>query len=196
MKITNLKKRFNGKLVVDLPHLTVEQGKMYVLWGQNGFGKSTFFRLLTGILQPDEGVVENNMSISYQPQNPYIFKYNCLQNVMLGTKAGNTTKALEILDYLGLSDKLETNAHSLSGGQKQCMFLARSLLTDGQLLLLDEPFSAIDATRCGDIAKFTLDNCISRGRTLMIVVHNYELLDIFGQNRLVFNETGKIDVTS
>ena len=192
MQITNLKKSFDGRLVVDLERLNVEQGEVYVLWGQNGFGKSTFFRLLAGILEADEGEIENRMSISYQPQNPYIFKYNCLKSTMLGSKSKDTHEAIELLNYLGLGDRLDVNASSLSGGQRQCMFLARSLLTDGELLLLDEPFSAIDALRNDEIAAFTLEYCRKRGRTLMIVVHSYELLEIFGGNRILFSESGKV----
>jgi len=194
MKITNLKKSFSGRLVVDLPSFTIEKGKIYVLWGQNGFGKSTFFRLLAGILKPDEGVIEDCLSISYQPQNPYIFNYDCHKSVMLGSKTKDTAKALEILEYLGLSDRLDVKARSLSGGQRQCMFLARSLLTDGELLMLDEPFSAIDAIRSDDIARYTLEYCKKQGRTLMVVVHKYELLDIFGENRLIFSQTGRVSV--
>ena len=194
MEIKNLKKSFGDKLVVDLPFFSIQKGQIYVLWGQNGFGKSTFFKLIAGILPPDEGTIENPMTISYQPQNPYLFKYSCIESAMLGSKSKDKTRALELLNHFGLSDRLGVNAHSLSGGQKQCMFLARSLLTEGELLLLDEPFSAIDAIRNDEIAKFTLEYCKTKGRTLMVVVHKYELLDIFGKNRLIFSENGKIDV--
>jgi len=195
MIISNLKKSFGGKTVVDLPSLTVERGRVYVLWGQNGYGKSTFLKLLAGILPPDEGVIEDPLTISYQPQHPYIFKYNCLKSTLLGSKTGDAEKAKELLFRLGLGDKLQTSAHSLSGGERQCMFLARSLLTDGELLLLDEPFSAIDAIRNDEIARFTLDHCRRLGRALMVVVHKREHLDIFGQNRLAFSESGRITVT-
>jgi len=194
MNIKNLKKSFDGKTVVDLPFFSIKKGRTYVLWGNNGFGKSTFFRLISGILPPDEGIIESTMTVSYQPQNPYVFKYNCLDSVLLGSKSKDESRARELLDYLGLSDKLYVSARSLSGGQRQCMFLARSLLTDGELLLLDEPFSAIDAVRNDDIAKFTLEYCKNKGRALMVVVHKYELLDIFGQNRLIFSENGKINI--
>ena len=194
MKITNLKKSFGGRLVVDLPSFMIERGGIYVLWGQNGFGKSTFLRLLAEIIPPDEGIIEDRMTISYQPQNPYVFKYDCLQSVILGSKSKDTEEALYLLDYLGLSDRLDVRAKSLSGGQRQCMSLARSLLTDGDLLLLDEPFSAIDAIRSDEIARFTLEYCKKHGRTLMVVVHKYELLDIFGHNRLIFSESGRITV--
>ena len=194
MEIANLKKSFGGKTVVDLPFLSIQKGQIYVLWGQNGSGKSTFFRLISGVMPPDVGSFKNPLKINYQPQNPYIFKYNCIDSVMLGAKPKDKSRALELLDYLGLSNSLHVNARSLSGGQRQCMFLARSLLTDGELLLLDEPFSAIDAIRNDDIAKFTLEYCKNKGRTLMVVVHKYELLDIFGQNRLLFSENGKIDI--
>lgn len=196
MKITNLKKSFGGRLVVDLPSFTIERGGIYALWGRNGSGKSTFFRMLAGVLKPDEGIIEDPLPISYQPQYPYVFKYNCLQSVMLGSKKKDTKEALEILDFLGLSDRLDVCARSLSGGQRQCMFLARSLLTDGDLLLLDEPFSAIDAIRNDDIARYTLEYCIKQGRTLMVVVHKYELLDVFGQNRLIFSESGKVETNA
>jgi len=194
MTITNLKKSFDGKLVVNVPSFTIERGEIYVLWGRNGLGKSTFFRLLAGILQPDEGVIEDPLSISYQPQNPYVFKYNCLQSVMLGSKNKDTKEALNILEYLELSDMLNVRARLLSGGQRQCMFLARSLLTDGELLLLDEPFSSIDAIRNDDIARYTLDYCKKQGRTLMLVVHKHELLDVFGEHRLIFSDYGKVEI--
>ena len=194
MKITNLQKSFGGRKVVDLPSLTIEKGQTYVLWGQNGSGKSTFLRLISGILPPDDGVIENPMSVNYQPQNPYVFKYNCLDSVTLASGTKDQTRALELLGFFGLGDSLHVSAALLSGGQRQCMALARSLLTGGELLLLDEPFSAIDALRISDIARFTLEYCKNQGRTLMVVVHNRELLDIFGQNRLIFPENGEIKV--
>jgi ABC-type multidrug transport system ATPase subunit len=190
--ISNLKKSFGGRLVVDLPSLTIRTGDIFVLWGRNGYGKSTFLRLLAGVLPYDEGIIADKMPISYQPQNPYVFKYDCFDSVMLGSKSKDRDKALEFLDFLGLSDRLNVRARALSGGQRQCMFLARSLLTDGELLLLDEPFSAIDAIRCDDIAQFTLDVCKRQGRTLMVVIHKREHIGVFGNNLLVFSKTGRI----
>jgi len=193
MEITNLKKSFGEKTVVNLPALTVERGQVYVLWGRNGSGKSTFLRLLAGILLPDKGRIKNTMSVSYQPQNPYVFKLSCLESVLLGSQSRDIAKARELLDYFELSDSLDTGAHLLSGGQRQCMFLARSLLTDGELLLLDEPFSHIDAVRNDDIASFALEYCRRQGRALMVVVHKREQLKLFGQNRLIFSENGRIE---
>ncbi|MCL2153934.1 MAG: ATP-binding cassette domain-containing protein [Oscillospiraceae bacterium] len=192
MTVTNLKKSFGDRLIVDLPSLTINHGDVFALWGRNGYGKSTFLRLLAGVLPCDEGRIQDRMSISYQPQNPYIFKCDCLSSVMLGSKSKDRKRAIELLDYFGLSDRLDVRARALSGGQRQCMFLARSLLTEGELLLLDEPFSAIDAIRCDDIAQFTLDTCKNQGRTLMVVIHKREHLEIFGHKQLLFNETGKI----
>lgn len=181
-------------MIVNLPSLTIRRGEVYALWGRNGLGKSTFFRMLAGVLPPDEGIFENGMSVNYQPQHPYIFKGSCLENVLLGSKTKDTNTAVKLLEHLELADRLQVDAQLLSGGQKQCMFIARSLLTDGDLLLLDEPFSAIDAIRSDDIARFVLNYCKNQGRTLMVVVHKVELLDIFNENRLCFEDNGKIDI--
>ncbi|MCL2379542.1 MAG: ATP-binding cassette domain-containing protein [Coriobacteriia bacterium] len=194
MQITDLQKQFDGKIVTDIPSLAIELGASYVLWGANGTGKSTFLRLLAGILTSDSGTIEDPLSISYQPQHPYIFKMSCLQNVMLGLHEDRENDACEMLDCLGLAGQINASATSLSGGQLQRMFLARSLLGNSELLLLDEPFAAIDSDCADEIVRFTLAHCKEKGRTLMAAVNAQEHRDILGEYCLFFSSDGQVQL--
>jgi len=137
--------------------LTFSPGEKVALIGRSGCGKSTLLHMLAGLLIPSDGCVRINSHQVTRPsakwnmmfQKPSLYPWmNVQENVALGlTLAGQTDpeKIVGLLELVGLSDKAEENVQSLSGGQQQRVALARSLATSPELLLLDEPFSALDA---------------------------------------------------
>ncbi|MFD2043222.1 ABC transporter ATP-binding protein [Ornithinibacillus salinisoli] len=138
---------------------SVKEGEFIALVGPSGCGKSTILSIVAGIVQQTSGNVllnsepirRSELSIGYMLQQDYLFPWKTiLDNVLLGPKIRNTAteevkdKAIELLHEVGLSNVTNAYPDSLSGGMRQRVALVRTLITDPKVLLLDEPFSALD----------------------------------------------------
>jgi NitT/TauT family transport system ATP-binding protein len=166
--------------------LQIAPGEKVALIGRSGCGKSTLLHMLAGLLMPSKGCVRIHGHQVTRPsvkwnmmfQKPSLYPWmNVRQNAELGlvfAGARDESKIDRLLDLVGLSDKADASVQSLSGGQQQRVALARSLATSPDLLLLDEPFSALDAfTRASlqdEVAAIT-----SREKlTMVIVTHDID----------------------
>jgi len=166
--------------------LRIQPGEKIALIGRSGCGKSTLLHMLAGLLMPSEGCVRIHGHTITKPsakwnmmfQKPSLYPWMSVrQNVELGLVfAGrkDPDKVDRLLELVGLSDKADAHVQSLSGGQQQRVALARSLATSPELLLLDEPFSALDAfTRASlqdEVAKIVgLEQL-----TMVIVTHDID----------------------
>ena len=192
LTLSHVTKRFNGRAglvtAVEDINLQVKEGEFLVLVGPSGCGKSTLLSLLAGLEQVDEGSIKLDGADVVEPgrdrlvmfQQDALFPWlDALENVLFGlrlkpglTDAERTEAARYYLDLVGLADKEKAHPHELSGGMRQRVALARSLAPNPRVLLMDEPFSALDAlTRdqlYGDIQKiFT-----QRKKTIVLVTHN------------------------
>ena len=166
--------------------LTIEPGEKIALIGRSGCGKSTLLHMLAGLLMPSDGCVRINGRQVTKPsakwnmmfQKPSLYPWmNVRENAGLGlTFAGENDQAKidELLTMVGLDSKSEASVQSLSGGQQQRVALARSLATTPELLLLDEPFSALDAfTRSSlqdEVSRITTE----KNLTMVIVTHDID----------------------
>ncbi|MBR9828841.1 MAG: ABC transporter ATP-binding protein [Oceanospirillales bacterium] len=167
----------------------IEPGEMVALIGRSGCGKSTLLHMLAGLLIPSEGCVRIN---GHQVSKPSA-KWNMMfqkaslypwmsvkENAALGllfaglSKAEASDRVDELLDMVGLHDKKDVNVQSLSGGQQQRVALARSLATEPEVLLLDEPFSALDAFTRTALQEEVPAICRARGITMVIVTHDID----------------------
>ncbi len=153
MRTSRMQKQYGTSFVLDLPPLQFERGKIYALIGANGCGKSTFARLLAGFCENDAGQgggqgYSADWSIGFLPQKSYAFRMSVLQNLMIncadGTHDEGTERAELLLSALKLTDLKQTPAKKLSGGETARMALARLLMREYDLLLLDEPSAAMD----------------------------------------------------
>lgn len=138
--------------------LTINQGEFVVLVGPSGCGKSTILSALAGLIKPSEGEIKFNPSkinkkpsIGYMLQQDHLFPWRTiLENVFLGLEIqGNLTletkkRTEQLLDIYGLGDFKNHYPNQLSGGMRQRAALIRTLAIDPEILLLDEPFSALD----------------------------------------------------
>ena len=156
-------KHFDKFVAVEDINLTIDRGEFVAIMGTSGCGKTTTLRMLAGLEQPTAGTIRidgklmNNVR-PHERDTPMVWQslalfpfLNARENVEFGLKMRNQPadirrkKALDWLDRLGVAEFAERNVETLSGGQKQRVALARSLVTEPQLLLLDEPLSALDA---------------------------------------------------
>jgi len=166
--------------------LTIAPGEKVALIGRSGCGKSTLLHMLAGLLMPSEGCIRINKKQVTRPsakwnmmfQKPSLFPWmNVHQNASLGlTLAGqdDPNKIDELLDLVGLSDKSSAHVQSLSGGQQQRVALARSLATSPELLLLDEPFSALDAFTRASLQDEVTQIASLADLTMVIVTHDID----------------------
>jgi NitT/TauT family transport system ATP-binding protein len=144
--------------------VTIEPGEQVALIGRSGCGKSTLLHMLAGLLTPSEGCVRIHGKQVTKPsakwnmmfQRPSLYPWMSVKEnaalglLFAGEKKGIDERVDDLLRLVGLAELRDTNVQQLSGGQQQRVALARSLATEPELLLLDEPFSALDAfTRMG-----------------------------------------------
>ena len=144
IELTNLKKQYGARMVLDVPSLSVKSGACVALVGANGSGKTTLLRILAGQLKPTDGTFSAPQPVLYLPQRSYAFRGTVLQNVLIGTK-NKREEALSLLERMELTPLLQKSARSLSGGELQRLAFCRLMLRESALLLLDEPTSACDA---------------------------------------------------
>ncbi|PCI24330.1 MAG: ABC transporter [SAR324 cluster bacterium] len=176
-------------------NLRVEQGDYLIVLGPNGGGKSTFLKLLVGLLKPTKGQVflfdQDKKSqlkrVGYLPQhtnvNPH-FPISVQDVVVMGrlrnggqywfTRKQDRAHACEMLDSVGLVDFRDRRIGDLSGGQRQRVLIARALMTDPELLVLDEPTASIDAA--AKSAFYELLEKLNQSVTIIMVSHDLSII--------------------
>ena len=189
--------------------LQVAAGERIAIIGPSGAGKSTLLNLIAGFVLPTQGNIwlngENHTrSAPYERPVSMLFQENNLfphltvqQNLALGLKTNLKLTALEqdqieqVADAVGLTSFLSRLPNSLSGGQKQRVALARCLLRDKPILLLDEPFSALDPELRMDMLNLIDSLCHSKNLTLLLVTHQPS--ELTGKvDRMLRIENGRI----
>lgn len=148
VRATGVIKRFGGRTVLDGLSLDIRPGEFVALLGASGSGKTTFLRVLAGLADHDEGVVSTPRERTVVFQEPRLVSSKRVrENVTLGLrrKAATRAAAESALDEVGLTARARAWPTTLSGGEAQRVALARALVRRPGLLLLDEPFAALDA---------------------------------------------------
>jgi lipopolysaccharide export system ATP-binding protein len=161
----DLVKSYGGRRVVDGVSFTVDAGEIVGILGRNGAGKTTSFRMAIGMIAPERGSVEFDgrdvtrlpmyqharAGMGYLAQEPSVFqRLTCEQNLMAIlqtlplTGAQRSDRCNALLAQFGLEHKRRDEARTCSGGERRRLEIARALVTDPRLILLDEPFAAVD----------------------------------------------------
>jgi sulfate transport system ATP-binding protein len=217
MSITleNVTKRFGGgQVVVDRASLEVETGELFVLLGASGSGKSTILRMLAGLTPPDEGVIRfGARDVTHVPpqkrdvglvfQNYSIFRHMTVgQNIEFGLRIRGVASAEreqrreELLDLVGLSGLAARFESQLSGGQRQRVALARALAYKPAVLLLDEPFGALDVKIRSQLRQNLKEIQKNLGVTTVLVTHDQEEAFELGQRIGVMDRGRLLEVNT
>jgi len=193
LKILGLKKSYGNSFCLHVDSLYAQKGKILVVIGPNGSGKSTFIRLINLLEKPDSGKIYFN---SYQIlngqanqvqvrkkmavvfQEPLLFQSSVYSNILMGLKIRKikAAKVKEKVDYyinkLKISHLLQRSTKNLSGGEKQRVSLARAMVLDPELLLLDEPLSNIDQGSRESLRTDLFEVLKNYGKTVVYVTHD------------------------
>ena len=200
-----------GQDILSDINLTIKQGSKIALVGVSGSGKSTLAKMMVNFYNPSQGEIRlgdlnlNHIDkkslrqyINYLPQQPYVFNGTILENLLLGAKEGTTRedilRAVELAEIrediermpLNYQTELTSDGTGISGGQRQRIALARALLTDASILILDEATSSLDILT----EKRIVDNLMKLDKTLIFIAHRLTIAERV--EKVVVLDRGKI----
>ena len=211
--VTDLHKSYGNNDVLKGITTRFNEGDVVCIIGPSGSGKSTFLRTLNGLEEITSGTVivdgydltnkKTNLNQVRQEVGMVFQQFNLFPNMSVidnityaplelkkMTKDEAHSKALDLLEKVGLSDKADAMPESLSGGQKQRVAIARALAMDPDLMLFDEPTSALDPEMVGDVLK-VMQELAKEGMTMLIVTHEMGFARKVA-NRVIFTDGGEI----
>ncbi len=192
LRTDDLAKSYRGRRVVDHVSIHVREGEIVGLLGPNGAGKTTTFRMVVGMVTPDEGRVQlagkdvtklpmylrARAGLGYLAQQESVFKkMSALDNIRCVLQArgmrrkARDERARELLQDLQLTHVAQSIAETMSGGEKRRLEIARALATEPRLLLLDEPFAGVDPITVEEI-QHILGALARSGIAILITEHN------------------------
>lgn len=219
IEITNLSVNYNNQLALKNVNLTIDSGQMIAIIGQNGSGKSTLIKSILGLIPAQfekvlffgQQLAQVRSQVTYIPQRESIdwdFPISVYEVVEMGRlnpnkwwkKSDQMDKQLihEALEKVGMLSEASKQIGELSGGQQQRVFLARALVQNTSLLIMDEPFSGVDI-RSQKVIFDVLTDLKNAGKTMLIVHHDlstvvahFDHVIVLKNELLAFGETEKV----
>lgn len=187
MNVPAFSKTYDGVKVLNFPGMSFEKGRIYAILGANGSGKSTFAKILSGMLLSDQKkTVRLGSGLGYLPQKNYAFRMSVRDNLMLnGTDAARADALLDALQIRHLQHK---KADRLSGGETARMALARIMMKSYNVLILDEPTAVMDIETTILSEKMIQQYVQETGCTLLMITHSLQQAKRIADELLFFHE--------
>jgi len=194
LETRQLVKRYSGRTVVDNVNISVAQRSIVGLLGRNGAGKTTTFRMIIGMVVPDGGSVifqgtevtklpmykHARLGMGYLSQEPSVFQHLSVRDnlravleMMSITKAERNRRADLLIERYDLGEVANIQARFLSGGERRKLEVARAIITDPSLILLDEPFSGVDPIVVEEV-QAEIRRLVASGVSILLTDHNVE----------------------
>jgi lipopolysaccharide export system ATP-binding protein len=211
LETKGLVKRYSGRAVVEHVSIRVNQGEIVGLLGRNGAGKTTSFRMIIGMITPNEGqVIFDGVDVTEMPmyrrarrgmgylsQEPSIFQRLSVRDNLLAiletmdlTRDARRSRADQLLEQFGLAHVTDHEARTLSGGERRKLEIARALITNPTMILLDEPFSGVDPIAVEDLQR-EIRGLKDGGISILLTDHNVrETLSVTDRSYII--DSGKV----
>jgi len=211
LETKDLVKRYSGRAVVDHVSLHVVQGEIVGLLGRNGAGKTTTFRMIVGMITPNEGRVtfdgvdvtampmylRARRGMGYLSQEPSVFQRLTVRQNLLAiletmhlARRDRHRRAEQLMEQFGLTDLADHEARTLSGGERRKLEIARALVTNPTMILLDEPFSGVDPIAVEELQK-EIRGLKDRGISILLTDHNVrETLSVTDRSYII--DSGRV----
>jgi ABC-2 type transport system ATP-binding protein len=192
----DLVKRYGDRVALRGVSLAAGRGELVAVIGPNGAGKTTLLSILAGIQTPDEGTVEETPSTGWVPQQPALYgKLTVEENLMLFARLERSPDPRatvdRMLDLTDLGDRAGDQVSTLSGGNRQRVNIAIGLLGEPEVLLLDEPSSALDPRQRERLWEFVLD-LAGGGTTVIFSTHYIQEAERYGGRLLVLADGERV----
>ncbi|BBZ32101.1 ABC transporter ATP-binding protein [Mycolicibacterium confluentis] len=193
VRVQNAVRRFGDRVVLDHLDLDIAESEFVVLLGPSGCGKSTLLRLLAGLDRPDGGEIRVPKDRAIVFQGARLLPWEkAWRNVTIGLTGGDAkAKALVALDEVGLAERADAWPKTLSGGEAQRVALARALVSNPSLVLLDEPFAALDAITRLRMHALVRDLRVKHNAAMLLVTHDVDEAIALG-DRILVMQSGRI----
>jgi len=194
LETQGLIKKYSGRIVVNEVSITIEPRSIVGLLGRNGAGKTTSFRMIMGMVTPNKGAVvfegrnitkmpmykRARLGIGYLSQEPSIFQrlsvrdnlYAILETMSI-TRAERNRRADMLIERFALTEVAKSQGRFLSGGERRKLEIARAMVTNPSLILLDEPFSGVDPIAVEDLQE-EIRGLVAAGVSILVTDHNVE----------------------
>ena len=211
LEVRDLIKRYGGRTVVDHVSYMVRQGEIVGLLGRNGAGKTTSFRMTIGMITPNNGTVifdgvdvtrlpmykRARRGMGYLSQEPSIFQRLTVRQNLLAiletmglSRAARLERCQQLLEQFSLTVQAEQLAKTLSGGERRKLEIARALVTNPTMILLDEPFSGVDPIAVEELQR-EIRALRDRGMSILLTDHNVrETLTVTDRSYII--DSGKV----
>jgi len=194
LETKGLVKKYSGRTVVNQIDISVERQSIVGLLGRNGAGKTTTFRMVIGMIVPDGGQVifeghnitslpmykRARLGMGYLSQEPSVFQRLSVRDNLLAiletmsvTPGQRDQKADRLIERFGLTEVVNSQARFLSGGERRKLEIARAMVTNPSLILLDEPFSGVDPIAVEELQE-EIRHLVHSGVSILITDHNVE----------------------
>lgn len=208
LKLKNIEKSLGSKKILSGVNFSIAANEIVGLLGPNGAGKTTAFYIAAGIIFPSTGQIfinnedvtekpmhaRANLGLGYLPQEASIFPELSVENNLLGIvelSMGDQDKKIEklskIVDEFGLKNILQTKGRMLSGGQRRKVEIARTLICEPDIILLDEPFAGIDPIAVEEIKELLQEIC-KKNISILITDHNVRETLSLCDRAIILNE--------
>ncbi len=207
LTLSDLRVVRRGRPVLEIDELTIPAGQLVAIVGQNGSGKSTLLQVVNGLLEAERGMLsvlgrqlhprtarDIRQRCALVFQDPLLLHETVFDNVALGPRFRGHSKQ-RVNDQVGQSLRLfrcehlaSRMANALSGGETQRVCLARALVCDPELVMLDEPFTALDSPTRTSLVQELREVAVQRGTTVLLVTHDFGDVLSFAQRAIVLRE--------
>ena len=188
MKLLSFSKTYHGVRVLDFPGMELQPGKICSIIGANGSGKSSFAKVLSGVLKADQrsSLFDGNVSVGYLPQKNYAFRMTVRSNILLGKNDPQRAQAL--MEALQISHLSKQRADRLSGGDTARMALARLMMKSYDLVILDEPTAAMDMETTLLAEQLIRNYVAETGCALVLITHSLQQAKRLSDETLFFRK--------
>ena len=187
MRVSAFRKTYDGVPVLQFPGMEFEQGKIYAILGANGSGKSTFAKIMAGMLPSDQKKsVISCGKLGYLPQKNYAFRMSVKDNLMLNGKDAN--RAERLMHALQIQHLQNKRADCLSGGETARMAMARIMMKPYEVLILDEPTAAMDIETSMLSEQLIVQYVQETGCSLILITHSLQQAKRIADEILFFHK--------
>jgi lipopolysaccharide export system ATP-binding protein len=194
LEAKNLMKSYTGRRVVDGVSFHVDKGEIVGLLGRNGAGKTTSFRMVIGMITPEDGTVHfdgkdvsqepmfrhSRLGMGYLSQEPSVFQRMSVRDNLMTiletrdlSRQQQNDRCNELMSQFGLEHKAKETARTCSGGERRRLEIARAMVTEPTMLLLDEPFAAVDPHTVEELQHEVLQ-LRDKGISILVTDHNVQ----------------------